>query len=88
MVTLALSHPSGSTVHIHGHGPLGDLYPDYKGGDIWSSRLGQVRGIKEGDTPSFLSLVPNGLTDVDHPWPRKLGRPIRLEWQFSDRYPR
>ena len=54
--------------HIHGHGPLGDLYPDYNGGDIWSSRLGQVRGIKEGDTPSFLSLVPNGLTDVDHPW--------------------
>jgi hypothetical protein len=54
--------------HIHGHGALGELYPDYKGGDIWSSRLGQVRGIKEGDTPSFLSLVPNGLTDVDHPW--------------------
>ena len=53
--------------HIHGHGALGDLYPDYNGGDIWSSRLGQVRGIKEGDTPSFLSLVPNGLTDADHP---------------------
>jgi Protein of unknown function (DUF1593) len=54
--------------HIHGHGPLGDLYPDYNGGDIWSSRLGQVRGIKEGDTPSFLSLAPNGLSDADHPW--------------------
>ncbi len=54
--------------HIHGHGPLGDLYPDYNGGDIWSSTLGQVRGIKEGDTPSFLSLVPNGLTDPEHPW--------------------
>jgi hypothetical protein len=53
--------------HVHGHGPLGDLYPDYRGGDIWSSRLGQVHGIKEGDTPSFLSLVPNGLTDVHHP---------------------
>ena len=53
--------------HIHGHGSLGDLYPDYNGGDIWSSRLGQVRGIKEGDTPSFLSLVPNGLTDPEHP---------------------
>ena len=53
--------------HVHGHGALGDLYPDYNGGDIWSSRLGQVRGIKEGDTPSFLSLVPNGLTDADHP---------------------
>jgi len=54
--------------HIHGHGPLGDLYPDYNGGDIWSSKLGRVRGIKEGDTPSFLSLVPNGLSDVNHPW--------------------
>jgi hypothetical protein len=54
--------------HIHGHGPLGDLYPDYKGGDIWSSTLGQVRGIKEGDTPSFLSLVPNGLSDLERPW--------------------
>jgi hypothetical protein len=27
-----------------------------------------VRGIKEGDTPSFLSLVPNGLSDPVHPW--------------------
>ena len=26
-----------------------------------------MRGIKEGDTPSFLSLVPNGLGDVEHP---------------------
>ncbi len=54
--------------NIHGHGPLGDLYPDYKGGDIWSGRLGPVRGIKEGDSPSFLSLVPNGLFDPEHPW--------------------
>lgn len=53
--------------HIHGHGPLGDLYPDYDGGDIWSSTLGGVKGIKEGDTPSFLSLVPNGLFDPDRP---------------------
>ncbi len=53
--------------HIHGHGALGDLYPDYRGGDIWSARIGPVRGIKEGDTPSFLALVPNGLTDLAHP---------------------
>jgi len=53
--------------HIHGHGPLGDLYPNYNGGDIWSGTLGQVRGIKEGDSPSFLSLVPNGLFDPDRP---------------------
>lgn len=53
--------------HIKGHGALGDLYPDYDGGDIWSGRLGPVRGIKEGDTPSFLSLVPNGLSDPGRP---------------------
>ena len=58
---------SGSRTNIHGHGPLGDLYPDYNGGDIWSATLGQVRGIKEGDTPSFLSLVPNGLGDLERP---------------------
>jgi hypothetical protein len=46
-----------------GHGPLGALYPNYDGGDIWSGKLGAVRGIKEGDTPSFLYLLPNGLGD-------------------------
>lgn len=54
--------------NIHGHGPLGDLDPDYNGGDIWSGQLGRVRGIKEGDTPSFLALAPNGLTELDRPW--------------------
>jgi hypothetical protein len=54
--------------NIHGHGALGDLYPNYRGGDIWSETLGPVRGIKEGDTPSYLSLVPNGLSDPSHPW--------------------
>jgi hypothetical protein len=39
--------------NIHGHGPLGDLYPNYSGGDIW----GTVQGIKEGDTPSWLNLI-------------------------------
>lgn len=53
--------------NIHGHGPLGDLYPNYNGGDIWSAKLGPVRGIKEGDTPSFLALIPNGLGDAEHP---------------------
>lgn len=53
--------------HIHGHGALGDLYPDYNGGDIWTRTLGRVRGIKEGDTPSFLWLVPNGLGDLGRP---------------------
>ncbi len=37
-----------------GHGPLGALYPDV----AW--------GV-EGDTPSFLSLIPNGLNVPEHP---------------------
>src|SRR5262249_6420212 len=31
-------------------------------------KLGRVRGIKEGDTPSFLWLIPNGLSDPERPW--------------------
>ncbi len=64
----SLVSPEWVEADIHGHGPLGDLYPSYNGGDIWSGKLGRVRGIKEGDTPSFLSLVSNGLTDLEHPW--------------------
>ena len=37
-----------------GHGPLGTLYPDV----AW--------GV-EGDTPAFLSLIPNGLNNSEHP---------------------
>jgi hypothetical protein len=37
-----------------GHGPLGAAYPDVGYG-------------MEGDTPSFLSLIPNGLSDSEHP---------------------
>ena len=38
----------------HGHGPLGELYPD-------------IAYIMEGDTPSFLFLIPNGLNAPEHP---------------------
>jgi hypothetical protein len=37
-----------------GHGPLGAAYPDVAYG-------------MEGDTPSWLSLIPNGLSDTEHP---------------------
>lgn len=37
-----------------GHGPLGSLYPDVSFG-------------MEGDTPSWLSLIPNGLNEPEHP---------------------
>ena len=41
--------------HIQqGHGPLGAEYPDVSYG-------------MEGDTPSWLSLIPNGLNDPEHP---------------------
>jgi len=41
--------------HIQqGHGPLGAEYPDVAYG-------------MEGDTPAFLSLIPNGLNDPEHP---------------------
>jgi len=36
------------------HGPLGAAYPDV----VWGM---------EGDTPAFLSLIPNGLNAPDHP---------------------
>ena len=37
-----------------GHGPLGTAYPDVAWG-------------MEGDTPAFLSLIPNGLSNPEHP---------------------
>jgi len=36
------------------HGPMGEVYPDTIYGN-------------EGDTPSFLGLIPNGLNDPSHP---------------------
>lgn len=43
---------------LTGHGPLGPLYPPKAAGKD---------GVKEGDTPSFLYLAPNGLSDPEHP---------------------
>lgn len=40
--------------HIQGHGHLGSLYPKFKYG-------------VEGDTPSFLYVLPNGLNDPENP---------------------
>ena len=41
-----------------GHGPLGPLYPAKAAGKA---------GVKEGDTPSFFYVLPNGLSDPEHP---------------------
>ncbi len=40
--------------HIQDHGTLGSIYPKYKYG-------------VEGDTPSFLYVLPNGLNNPEHP---------------------
>jgi Protein of unknown function (DUF1593) len=75
----SLVSPEWVETHIHQHGALGDLYPNYRGGDIWSGSLGPVRGIKEGDTPSFLALIPNGLFDPARPWLGSWGGRFRGE---------
>jgi hypothetical protein len=40
------------------HGPLGPLYPPKAAGK---------EGVKEGDTPSFFYVLPNGLSDPERP---------------------
>ncbi|MEO6547318.1 MAG: nucleoside hydrolase-like domain-containing protein [Ferruginibacter sp.] len=54
------------------HGPLGALYPDVSYG-------------MEGDTPSWLSLIPNGLSDPEHPeWGGWGGRYELYQPKLSD----
>ena len=43
---------------LAGHGPLGPLYPPKASGKD---------GVKEGDTPSFFYILPDGLSDPEHP---------------------
>ncbi len=43
---------------LSGHGPLGAIYPRKAAGKD---------GVKEGDTPSFFYVLPNGLSDPEHP---------------------
>jgi hypothetical protein len=49
-----VSHWSDYTTNIQGHGNLGAIYAKYRWG-------------VEGDTPSFLHVMPNGLSDPDAP---------------------
>jgi hypothetical protein len=54
-----------------GHGPLGSAYPDVAWG-------------MEGDTPSFLSLILNGLNNAEHPeWGGWGGRYVLFKPDFS-----
>jgi len=43
---------------LTGHGPLGAVYPAKAAGKV---------GVKEGDTPSFTYLLPDGLSDPEQP---------------------
>jgi len=53
------------------HGPMGSLYPDVAYG-------------MEGDTPSYLSLIPNGLNNSEHPdWGGWGGRYEFYQPEFS-----
>lgn len=55
----AIVSPEWLQKHVlEGHGPLGRLYPPQASGKD---------GVKEGDTPSFFYLLPNGLSDPERP---------------------
>lgn len=76
--TLVRSH--WVNTNIRNHGALGDLYVNYNGGDLWGRQLGRFSGIKEGDTPSFLYLLTNGLNSPQHPdWGNWGGRFMKDE---------
>ena len=65
---LGKQHWAQHQQYIQGHGALGREYPDYKWG-------------VEGDTPSFLYVMPNGLNDPEDPhqcgWAGYHERPLR-----------
>lgn len=62
-----MSNTSKEWIHknIHGHTELANNYPDktYTGGESKNPHM----ALKEGDTPSFLYFLPNGLNAVEHP---------------------
>ena len=51
--------PAWLDKHVRtGHGPLGPVYPAKAAGKT---------GVKEGDTPSYFYVLPDGLSDPEHP---------------------
>jgi hypothetical protein len=61
---------------LQGHGPLGALYPT-------NTNMPQ----KEGDTPTFLNLIPNGLNEPERPeWGSWSGRFGLMEEAAGRRY--
>lgn len=65
------------------HGALGAAYVVYRGGDLWQKKPG-LKGIKEGDTPTFLRLIPNGLNIPHEPtWGSWGGRFEKVEGSMN-----
>jgi hypothetical protein len=62
-----MSNTTQKWIHenIHGHTALADNYPDkaYTGGENRNPHM----ALKEGDTPSLLYFLPNGLNVIEHP---------------------
>ena len=55
----AIVSPEWLEKHVRtAHGALGPLYP---------ARASGKTGVKEGDTPSFFYVLPDGLSDPEHP---------------------
>jgi len=62
-----MSNTTQEWIHenVHGHTALADNYPDKAstGGESKNPHM----ALKEGDTPSFLYFLPNGLNVIQHP---------------------
>ncbi|CEL04964.1 hypothetical protein ASPCAL06086 [Aspergillus calidoustus] len=71
----ALVSPEWVREHIQSAGALGEKYPD-------------AEFILEGDTPSLLYMIPNGLSDPEHPewgsWGGRYGPVTFGEGHFAD----
>jgi hypothetical protein len=72
--------------NIKGHGALGKIYPDYRGGDIWTKELGKVKGIKGGDSATFAGLIHNGLNVRDRLTWENWGGRIKQDASNPHRY--
>ncbi|GAB3678428.1 DUF1593 domain-containing protein [Salinisphaera aquimarina] len=72
--------------NIRGHGALGQMYPDYHGGDIWSWKLGKVNGIKGGDSSSYMGLIRNGLNVPNTLTAENWGGRLQVDGRNHDRY--
>lgn len=72
--------------NIRGHGALGQMYPDYHGGDIWSWKIGKINGIKGGDSATYMGLIRNGLNVPDKLSVQNWGGRLQIDGRNPDRY--